>query len=166
MKHLEQLILGACYGEDNLSRVSFLVPTDFADYTHQILFQAIQKHGGMIEAIQNNHQYKNEMIGYSNLMGTAYPERLGLKLLEMRFKGLLTVLLTKLSLETKNALETNILNEAIMQIPTADIFDLSDYLIEYLGHHASDYTKNRISSFLVYRDKRIVEVKLITDELR
>jgi len=166
MKYLEQLILGACYGEVNFKKVSFLEPSDFSNKRRCELFRAIMENrGDMIEAIRNNHHLKNDMVGYSNLLGYTHPERLGLNLLEHRFKALLSTLLGKLSVSTKNSLEAAILNESLMRIPEVDIFDLSDYILEYLSHHASDNTTNRINAFLKYRDMRILKAKEVIDKL-
>ena len=164
MKYLEKLILGACYGEMNIKLVSFLEPKDFAHEIHQELFRAIKENGDMIEAIRNNYHLKDEMIGYSNLLGYTHPDRLGLRLLEYRFKTLLSTLLGKLSVGTKNTLEAAILNESLMRIPEVDIFDLSDNLVEYLGSHASDNTISRIRSFIDYRNRRVEQAKKIINE--
>jgi len=160
MKELEQLLLGACYGEDNFNKVSFLESSDFTNKSRCDLFQAIKENrGDMIEAIRNNHHLKNDMIGYSNLLGYTHPERLGLKLLEYRFKTLLSTLLVNLSNSTKNDLECKLLHELILSIPRVDIFDISDSILEYLGHQASDYTNGRVNSFLKYRDLRIKKAR-------
>lgn len=166
MSYLEQMILGACYGEENIHRLSFLEHSDFTVKIYGKLFHEIKKHGTMIDAVLNNHNLKDAMIAYSTLMGTLHPERLGLRLMEARFKTLLGVLLLKLSEDSNNALEVAILDEAITKIKTADIFDLSDYLLEYLGHQASPNTTNRINAFLRYRNERIATAKKVIDEFR
>ncbi len=67
MKHLEQMILGACYGEGQVKRVLFLEPGDFTIKAHAELFREIKEWGCLIEAIKKNPSMKNNMIGYSIL---------------------------------------------------------------------------------------------------
>ena len=95
------------------------------------------------------------MSAYHNLHSYA------LYLLEIRFKSTLSSLLVNLSLNSKNVLESNLLDEANSSIINEDIFVLGDNLLDYLGHQANDNTTSRIKSYLKWRNKRIELTKQI-----
>lgn len=175
MKELEQIIIGGCFGEDQYRKVSFLEPDDFTNYPqkpYKEYFKLLKKSKAnqdcLIESLKLCEDKSIYMLlcQQTNLLGANCIERYGLKLLETRFKALFINLLVKLSNESKNAVEVELLNESNMMVIRSDIFELTDYILEYLGAHASDYTKNRIKSFLSYRDKRVEQAKQIINEFR
>ena len=174
MRELEEMIIGSCFGEDQYYKVSFLEPEDFTDYPnhpYREYFTLLKKVKAdrmcLIQALSvcKNENMKMMMGRYVTAMGVNCIDRYALKLLEIRFKTLLASLLSDLYMHSKKDVERDLLNEASLQIIDTDIFDLSDYLLEYFGAHASEYTKRRINSFLTYRNKRIDTAKQIIDEL-
>lgn len=177
MIELEKLIIGSCFGEDQYRRVKFLEPDDFNNYPSQPYreyFKILKKVDAddmvLSECIvkTRDKRLRSLLVMEIHSLGCNYPERKALLLLEMRFKRLLSSLLYNLSSTTKKTAERELLNEAILVLANEDtnVFDLSDHLLEYLGVHASDYTKSRINSFLSYRDKRANYAKQIINELR
>lgn len=176
MKELERIIISSCFGEDQYRKVSFLEPEDFTNYPgkpYREFFKMIEKTKAdsetFINCLQacNDLRLKKLLFEHSSILGYNNPDRYALKLLEIRFETLFANLLSKLSSESKKAVESEVLNEALFKLvkPETDVFDLSDHLLEYLGVHASDRTKNRITSFLEYRDKRAKEAKQVIKNL-
>lgn len=174
MKELEKIIIGCCFGEGQYKRISFLEAKDFTNYPgkpYREYFSLIKKTESttnvFLEALAKckTIAVRRLLAEEANLLGVNVPERYGLKLLEVRFQTLFADLLVQLSNGTRNTVERDLLNKAIVSLPDVDIFDLSDHLIEYLGLQASDLTKNRITSFLEYRDKRIDNAKKVINEL-
>lgn len=175
MKELEKQILACCLHEDKYKEVSFLEAKDFTDYPDapcKSAWAIIAKNKGKdiytldaMKEVPENVKYWMYSLEFS-VVGYMKHRNFSLYLLETRFKRLLADLLSQLSVNTKNALERELLNESLLAVTRQDIFDLSDNLLEYLGHHASDNTKGRISAFLNYRDKRANEAKSVFNEHR
>lgn len=168
MRELEQIIIGCCFGEDQYRKLSFLEAEDFTNYPgkpYREFFRLIKKTGSttnvFLEALAKckNIEVRRLLGEEANVLGYNAPDRYGLKLLEVRFQTLLADLLVKISSTTKNVLERDLLNKLLLSIPNVDIFDLSDSIIDYLGHQMSPYTKNRIESFILYRNNRIQKAK-------
>lgn len=175
MRELEERIISSVFGEDQYRKVSFLEPEDFTNYPgypykefFKLIKQTKGESGTLIECLINckSRELKSILQDQSNLLGYNYPENNALKLLEIRFKGLFINLLVKLSNESKNTVEKELLNESNLMVIRADIFDLSDHILEYIGVHASDFTKDRIGSFLSYRDKRVNEAKQVINKIK
>jgi hypothetical protein len=172
MNYNEKMLIASVYSEDTYKEVSFLEPKDFTNLSYTFFWELLQKHeGDVIKALNSldikaNKQLSKEIFTYSNLLGCNNYIRIALMLVENRFKSLLSVLLSDLSINSKNALEVNLLNECISAITKHDIFQLSDGLLEYLGHQASDHTKKRITDYLQYMDKRIEEIKEVRNGIR
>ena len=175
MKELEKIIIGSCFGEDQFKKVSFLEPEDFNNYPakpYKEYFKLLKEVDAnelcLVEALSkcNNKNLKLMMFEYSTSLGANNPDRYAVKLLEIRFKTLLASLLSHLSIHTNKDAERDLLNEASLLIIDSDVFDLSDYLIEYLGAHASNYTKSRINDFLGYRNRRLETVKKVINEFK
>lgn len=174
MRELEERIINSVFGEDQYRKVSFLEPEDFTNYPgypYKEYFKLIKKTNAkedtLMECLINseNKELKGLLSDQSNLLGYNYPERSALKLLEIRFKGLFINLLVKLSSESKNSVERELLNESNLMVIKSDIFDLSDHILEYLGVHANVHTKARIKSFLQYRDKRVNEARKVINAI-
>lgn len=170
MKELEQIIIGSCFGEDQYKKVSFLEPEDFNNYPDKpyreyfkILKETKAESMCLVEALSKCKDRSIQMMmgQHVSVLGANCIDRYALKLLEMRFKRLLSKLLYDLSIYTKKDAERDLLNEAVMSVIKSDVFVLSDSLIEYLGAHGSDYTKRRINSFLEYRNRRIETAKKV-----
>ena len=177
MIELEKTIIGSCFGEDQFKKVSFLEPDDFTNYPqkpYREYFKLLKKTNAeqdcLIECLQHceDKGIYNLLCEQTNLLGLNNIDRFALKLLEMRFKALLMDLLTKLSMTSKKSVERELLREACLTLvkPETDVFELSDNLQEYIGVHISDHTKNRLDSFLTYRDKRVEKAKQTINELR
>ena len=174
MKELEQIIIGSIFGEDQYRKVSFLEPDDFSNYPskpYREYFKLIKEVDAdeecLVEALSKckDMNLKLMMFTYSTSLGANNPERYAVKLVEIRFKRVFALLVHNLSLSTKKDSERALLNEASLMVNDADVFELSDYLLEYLGHHATDYTIGRINSFLSYRNKRLDTVKKVINEI-
>ena len=168
MKELEGLILGSIVSENKFKEVSFLESKDFNNYQDK----PYRKYFEIIEDSKNKPDVyyslikgcKKSKLNVINevLILSAYHNlfKYALELLEHRFKSTLSGLLVNLSLNTKNVLESNLLDEANSLILKEDIFKLGDNLLEYLGHQASDNTKSRINDYLSWRNKRIERIKI------
>lgn len=174
MKELQEIIIGTCFGEDQYKKVSFLEPEDFDNFPskpYRDYFKLLKDTGAdelcLVNALSicKDKNLKLMLGQYVSSLGVNCIDRYAVKLLEIRFQTLLASLLYDLSIQTKKDAERDLLNEASLLIVSSDIFDLSDYLIEYLGAHASDYTKRRINNFLDYRNKRIATAKKVINEL-
>lgn len=163
MKEVEKMIIDSCYGEEQYKKVSFLEPNDFADRNYRKYFHLMKESKGdivkLMASIHNQKQILSIVFQLCSVSGVNNVQKFALLLLEIRFKYLLAILLTELSVKTQNHLEASLLNNLTLSISSVDIFDLSDSLLEYLGHQASNYTKSRINSFLQYRDERIRKAK-------
>ena len=173
MKELEQIIIGSCFGEDQYKKVSFLEPEDFTNYPNKpfreyfkLLKKTKAESNYLVECLSvcNDKNVYLILCQQNNLLGANNIDRFAIKLLEVRFKTLLIDLLTKLSYNSKNALEAELLNASLMSIPRVDIFDLSDNIIEYLGVHIAANTRNRIESFIKYRNDRVQKAKEVINE--
>ena len=163
MKELQGMIIGSIVGENQYKKVSFLEAEDFNNYPdkpYRDYYKLIHKSEckpdvflSLLQQCKNRDiQLMNEVLvlsAYHNLRGYA------LWLVESRFKNVLSTLLVKLSLSSKNVLESNLLNELNSSIIDEDIFVLGDSVLEYLGHQASNNTTNRINSYISWRNKRI-----------
>ena len=169
MKELQGMIIGSIVGENQYNKVSFLEAEDFNNFSgkpyreyYKLIEQSKRKPDVFLSLVQEcknrDVQLMDEVLvlsAYHNLHNYA------LWLLESRFKSTLSVLLVNLSLCTKNALESNLLNELNSSILIEDIFVIGDNLLDYLGHQASDNTKQRINSYLSWRNKRIEKTKKV-----
>ena len=177
MKELEQLIIGSCFGEDQYRKVSFLEPEDFTNYPdkpYREYFKVLKKANADSQCLAEcivkakDKRLRELLVSEIHSLGANTPDRLGLKLLEVRFKILFADLLNGLAIHSKKNAERELLGEALMTLvkEDTDIFDISDHILEYLGVHASDFTQSRINSFLSYRDKRVHNAKKVINELR
>jgi len=175
MKELEALIIGSCFGEDKYKMVSFLEPYDFTNYPgkpYRYFFEILKKANAeslcLVECIsKTKHEgLRDLLVSQIHSLGANHPDMLGLKLLEGRFKTLLSSLLIQLSINSKKTVETELLNEATMLVIRKDVFELSDHLLEYLGVHASQTTVSRIVAFLDYRNKRVANAKKVINGIR
>ena len=175
MKELEQIIISTCFGEDQYKKVSFLEPEDFTNYPskpYKEYFKLLKEVDAnelcLVEALSKckNNNLKLMMFQYSTSLGANNIDRYAVKLLEIRFKTLLASLVNHLAIHTNKDAERDLLNEASLLIIDSDVFDLSDYLLEYLGAHASNYTKGRINDFLSYRNRRLETVKKVINEFK
>jgi hypothetical protein len=167
MKELQGLILGSIVSENQYNKVSFLEANDFNNYESK----PYKKYFEIIEGTENKPDVYYNLIKTCKklnievidevLILSAYHNLLNysIELLETRFKSTLSSLLVNLSLNTKNVLESDILNESNSLIISEDIFILGDNILEYIGHQASDNTTKRINDYLSWRDKRIEKVK-------
>lgn len=174
MRELEEQIIGSVFGEDQYRKVSFLEANDFKNYQgrpYRLFWQMVQDNKSYnLTLIRIIVKTKNEELNdvlriAGNLVCFNNVENLGLLLIEARFKTLLSGLLGKLSFESKNRLEAEILGECQIAVSNQDVFDLSDNLIEYIGAHASKTTTKRINDFIAYRDRRANEAKQVINSL-
>jgi hypothetical protein len=172
MKELERIIIGCCFGEDQYKKVSFLEANDFTNYPgkpYREYFKLMEETGAksdvFLKALSSckNKELRSLLGEQAHVLGVCHPERYGLSLLTARFKTLFANLLVQLSNSTKNTVERELLNKAILSIDDVDVIDLSDGIMEYLGVQGSGNTKRRVTSFLEYRDKRINKAKKVID---
>lgn len=167
MSQLEKTLIASIFSEETYSKVSFLEAKDFTDKTYQFFWDLISRYDGdVIKAMGNleltdKKELSKQVFTYSTLLGSNNIERVALNMIELRFKRLLNALLTDLSRKTKNRLEADLLNECVLAIPDNDIFELSEGVLEYLGHQSSDHTKERLNSYLKYVDERCETVKKV-----
>jgi len=168
MKKLEQDIMSIILNEGQYSRVSFLESSDFNNYQEfnfkdcfslieQLKCNAIDIHIKMIKSPLKSilwlQSYPINSVVLCNL------EKLCIYLIEIRFKKVFGVLLDDLILKSKSDIERSMIEEYQMEITRTDIFVLADSFMEYLGHHASDYSKSRVEAYLKWRDKRVSNIK-------
>ena len=119
MKELQGMIIGSIVGENQYNKVSFLEAEDFTNYPdkpyrdyYKLIKKSKKKTRCFFELVQEcknrDIQLMDEVLvlsAYHNLRSYA------LWLVESRFKSTLSALLVNLSLNTKNALESNLLGE-------------------------------------------------------
>lgn len=165
MSSLEKMIVESVYSEERFEQVSFLDEKDFTNLTYGFYWGLISKFkGDVITAlgtleIEGRKDLCMAVYNFSTLSGCNNLERIATEVVEMRFKRLLIHLLTDLSKETKNRLESEMLNECILAVPNNDVFELSYGILEYIGHQASALTKKRITDYLKYVDGRCDKIK-------
>jgi hypothetical protein len=169
MKELQGMIIGSIVGENQYKKVSFLEAEDFTNYPdkpYRDYYKLIQKSEckpdvflSLLQQCKNrNIQLMDEVLvlsAYHNL------HKYALYLLEIRFKSTLSSLLVNLSLDSKNVLESSLLDEINSGIIKEDIFVVGDNILDYLGRQASSNTTNRINSYISWRNKRIKLTKTI-----
>lgn len=79
-------------------------------------------------------------------------------IMENRFKLVFAKLLDKLVIATDSDIERSLIEEYQLELGQ-DVFVLGDSFLEYLGHHASSYTKSRVQDYLNWRDGRVQQIK-------
>lgn len=166
---IEFEIISTVCSENRYQEVSFLDKGDFSDKECQMLWGVLKAfNGDIIEVVKSLDQKGRE--SYSNTLKKAFIgssatnlQRLSVYLVEKRFKDWFITLLEDLIAKSQNIVEKARLVEALNSCPKQDIFVLSDNIIEYLGRETSTYTRDRITAFLDYRQKRINQIKQVTD---
>ncbi len=166
MKELQRMIISTVINEQQYKRISFLDVADFEDYPgyeFRKYYKAVVFHKG--NPIELYRHFLNDPnldwmqtecfypIAFFNL------EKLSIYLVENRFRKVFSVLLDDLVMKSGNDIEMSMVQEYQLEITRTDIFLLSDSFMEYLGHHASDYTKSRVEAYLKWRDGRAKEIK-------
>ena len=161
------MIIGSCIGEDQYYKISFLEPDDFQDKECREFFRLIVSCQAK-ENILLNLLAKEENLGLRTALSSKVYmvacvrlESFALKVLERRFASTLNKLGVLLSGESKNPLEVELLTELSGVTHTADIFDLSEGILDYLGSQASDFTTMKINAYLRWMNGRIAETKKV-----
>ena len=162
---IEEEIISSVFSEEMFEEVKFLEVKDFQNPVNQTLWRFISEfQGDTVSMIARmNH---TERVRYTNAcqracLGVACYKvsQMGLKLIELKFERLFIQLIEDLIAKSENKVEKLLLNDMINAVTSEDIFEISDHASEYIGNHASTFTKTRFDDFLKYRQKRIERIK-------
>ena len=160
------MIIATIINDQQYQRVSFLESADFdnyADYRFREYYQVVKENNGDAIKLYEHFFLKLSLEWLSNEV--FYPlahfnlENLAIYLVEQRFKKVFSRLLNDLVAVSSSDIEIRMIEEFQLEINREDIFILGDSFLEYLGHHASDHTKNRMEAYLKWRDNRAMEIK-------
>ena len=166
MKELERQLMVIAINEGQYKRISFLEPNDFTDLYSKGLYMTIEQRSGdvmstylylTLNSLESFLWLQSQIINpvtYSNL------ERVAMMIMENRFKLVFAKLLDKLVIATDSDIERSLIEEYQLEL-SQDVFVLGDSFLEYLGHHASSYTKLRVNDYINWRDGRVEQIKQI-----
>lgn len=164
MKELERQLMVIAINEGQYKRISFLDADDFTDSYSKGLYMTIEQRSGDVMSTYL-HLTLNRLESFLWLQSqiinpvTFYNlERVGMMIMENRFKLVFAKLLDKLVIATNSDIERSLIKEYQLELGQ-DVFVLGDSFLEYLGHHASSYTKSRVQDYLNWRDGRVQQIK-------
>lgn len=166
---LEREIISSCYSEEMYNDCKFLEPKDFQNKNLRTLWEMLQLNNGDTVKVINSIKADTRQAIINEVqtcsMGAAHTRlsQMALCLVEKRFKRLFNTTLNDLFARSESNVEKSLIQECIKSVDSEDIFILSDHSLDYIGDHATTYTKQRLSAFLDYRNKRIEKIKQITE---
>ena len=162
---IEEEIISSVFSEEMFEEVKFLEPKDFENPVNQTLWRFISEFQGDTVAMIARMSHA-ERVRYTNAcqracLGVACYKvaQIGLKLIELKFERLFIQLIEDLISRSENKVEKLLLTDLINAVTSEDIFEISEHAKDYIGNHASTYTKTRFDDFLKYRQKRIEKIK-------
>lgn len=121
-------IIGSVVGEAQFQKVKWLVVSDF-DKKYQKTWSLILQHKGDCKLA-----FKNQQIYHASLVVSySFPERLGLILLEYRFRQYVEIVLMDMITQCDDVAVTIVLEKALIDSKGLDVFDLANTLPEYIG---------------------------------
>lgn len=171
---IENEIISSVYSEEMYLRVKFLEAKDFQNPVNQQLWRLIQSVEGdtvaMIAKISQSERLQWTNTVKAACLGVAMYKvaEMGLKLVSMRFERLLNDLLNDLISRSPNLVEKHYLNQIQKELPSIDILKLAPVISEYFeskaGDEATTYAKQRLNDFSNYVQKRIEQIKSVTNE--
>jgi hypothetical protein len=166
MKELERELMVIAINDGQYDRISFLESIDFTDFYSKSLYTTIEERSGDVMSTYL-HLTLNSLESFIwlqsqpiNPVTFCNMESIAILILQNRFKKEFAKLLDKLVVATDSDIERSLIEEFQLELDQ-DVFVLGDSFLEYLGHHASDHTKTRVSDYLSWRDGRVSRVKEI-----
>lgn len=164
---IEEEIISSVFSEEMFDQVKFLEIKDFENPQNQMLWRFISECQGdtiaMIARMSHTERLQWTNACQRACLGVASYKvaEMGFKLVELKFERLFIQLVEELIGRSENQVEKLLLTDLITAVTSEDIFALSDHAGEYIGQHASTYTKIRFEDFIKYRQRRIEKIKLV-----
>lgn len=167
-KELQRKIISGVLGEEQYQKVSFLEPIDFTDYGKGADFRRwwnfIEQNEGSYAKILRSLSRKEkfeylEAMELASLSDYSGIDRLGLLLLEINWREYLKIILLKSTEKTTDELELNLIMKVYHESDAIDVFDLLDWVPEYMEPHLKNENLMKIRSWKEYAELRIKKIK-------
>jgi hypothetical protein len=128
INRIQQSIIGACVGENQFARVKWLLTNDFDPMYREVWKSILSSSGSLYEC------YKSKLVYHCVCISDyTFIDRLGLILLEHRFKQYAQDILTDMILKCDDVAVVLVLQKAMEESEKIDILELIDYLPEYIS---------------------------------
>jgi hypothetical protein len=151
INRIQQSIIGACVGENQFNRVKWLLTNDFDPMYREVWKSILSSSGGLELAYKDKLIYKCVCIS-----DYTFIDRLGLILLEHRFKQYAQEILNEMILKCNDVVTVLILQKAMEESEKIDILELIDYLPEYIGNFTD---AKRLIDLKAYVDGRAKTIR-------
>ena len=128
INRIQQSIIGACVGENQFARVRWLVANDFDPMYREVWKKILSSSGDLYECYNDQLVFKCVCIS-----DYTFIDRLGLILLEYRFKQYVQDILNEMIVKCDDIAVVLVLQKAMEESEKIDILELIDYLPEYIS---------------------------------